>query len=194
VASVDSLRDEAATCTDCDLFRDATQTVFGEGPPDADLVLMGEQPGDQEDRSGRPFVGPAGRLLDRALADAGIDRQRVYVTNAVKHFKFRTQGKVRLHQKPSATEVAACRRWWEAELAAVQPHGLGCLGATAAQAVFGARFRVTKDRGAFFELPTGLWATATIHPSAVLRAGENREDAYAGLVTDLHAMAERLEG
>jgi DNA polymerase len=191
-ASIDELRTAASGCTDCELYRDATQTVFGEGPEHADLVLMGEVPGDQEDRTGHPFVGPAGKLLDRALADAGIDRGRVYVTNAVKHFKFRRQGKVRIHQKPDAAEIAACRQWWEAEVAAVRPQVLACLGATAAQAVFGARFRVTRDRGTFVELPSGVWATATIHPSAVLRAGEDRESAYAGLVSDLRGIAERM--
>jgi DNA polymerase len=191
-ASVAALRERAAGCTDCDLYRDATQTVFGEGPASADLLLLGEQPGDQEDRVGHPFVGPAGRILDRALADAGIDRTRVYVTNAVKHFKFRPRGKVRVHQKPNASEIAACRQWWEGELEAIRPQVLGCLGATAAQAVLGPRFRVTRDRGTFVELPSGVWATATIHPSAVLRAGDDREAAYDGLVTDLRGVAERL--
>lgn len=185
---------EAAKCTDCDLYRNATQTVFGEGPEDADVVLMGEQPGDKEDKSGHPFVGPAGKLLDRALEEAGIDRSRVYITNAVKHFKWRPAGKVRLHQKPSREEVNACRQWWELELAAISPRVLVCLGATAAQAVFGPSFRVTKERGTFTELPTGVLAVATVHPSSILRAEERREAEFADFVDDLKAVAARLHG
>ena len=193
VADLDTLRREAAVCTACPLYRRATQTVFGEGPPDADLVLLGEQPGDREDRAGRPFVGPAGGLLDRALAEAGIDRQRVYVTNAVKHFKWRPAGKVRLHQKPNAEEIRACRQWWEAELEAIRPQVLCCLGATAAQAVFGPKFRVTRQRGEIITLPNGIEATATVHPSAILRADDDRRDAeYADFVDDLRHIAERL--
>jgi DNA polymerase len=191
--SLDDLRRRAEKCTACDLYKDATQTVFGEGPPHAPLLLIGEQPGDQEDKQGHPFVGPAGGVLDRALDDAGIDREAVYVTNAVKHFKWEPRGKVRLHKKPNASEIAACRPWWEAEIAAVQPTVVGCLGATAAQAVFGARFRVTKQRGEWFELPGGYSAMATIHPSAVLRADKDARDEYfAGLVRDLELMATRL--
>src|SRR4051812_8735279 len=190
--SIDVLRDRVQQCTSCDLYKDATQAVFGEGPNDAQLVLMGEVPGDQEDKQGHPFVGPAGKVLDEALVDAGIDRSTVYVTNAVKHFKFEPRGKVRLHKKPSAAEMAACRQWWEAELAAVQPRVLGCLGAVAAQAVFGAKFRVTEQRGQWFELPNSVSALATIHPSAVLRAEDRRDEMYAGLVRDLETIAARL--
>jgi uracil-DNA glycosylase len=191
--TLDKLRTRAQVCDACDLYRHATQTVFGDGPDHAPLMLMGEQPGDQEDKQGQPFVGPAGGVLDRALDAAGIDRDAVYVTNAVKHFKWEPRGKVRLHKKPNASEVAACRPWWEAELVAVQPSVLGCLGATAAQAVFGARFRVTKQRGEWFEIPNGVSAMATIHPSAVLRADADLRDEYFdSLVQDLTLMATRL--
>jgi uracil-DNA glycosylase len=191
--SIETLRSEAAGCEACDLYKLGTQTVFGEGPEDADLMLMGEQPGDQEDKAGHPFVGPAGKVLDRALVEAEIDRDRVYVTNAVKHFKWKPQGKVRLHQKPNAKEIGACRQWWTQELAVVKPKVLCCLGATAAQAVFGAKFRVTKQRGDFFDLVDGVLGTATIHPSAILRADdERREVEYQDLVDDFRAVAERL--
>jgi DNA polymerase len=190
--SLAELAAEAAKCTDCDLYRNATQTVFGEGPEDADVVFMGEQPGDKEDRTGHPFVGPAGQLLDRALVEAGIDRARVYITNAVKHFKWRPAGKVRLHQKPNRQEVTACRQWWELELAAISPRVLVCLGATAAQAVFGPSFRVTKERGRFTKLPTGVEAVATVHPSSILRAEERREAEFADFVDDLRAVAAHL--
>ena len=191
--SIETLRSEAAGCEACDLYQLGTQTVFGEGPEDADLMLMGEQPGDQEDKAGHPFVGPAGRILDRALVEAEIERERVYVTNAVKHFKWKPQGKVRLHQKPNAKEIGACRQWWTQELAVVKPKVLCCLGATAAQAVFGAKFRVTKQRGDFFDLVDGVLGTATIHPSAILRADEERREVeYQDLVDDFRAVAERL--
>lgn len=192
--TLDDLRKEAASCQACDLHKLGTQTVFGEGPEDADLMLMGEQPGDEEDRTGHPFVGPAGRILDRALVDAGIDRDNVYVTNAVKHFKWKPKGKVRLHQKPNAKEIAACRIWWTQELAVVKPRVLCCLGATAAQAVFGAKFRVAKQRGDFVELVHGVQATATIHPSAILRIDEDdrRKVEYEDLVDDLRVVRERL--
>jgi uracil-DNA glycosylase len=192
VGKLDELRARAADCRDCDLWERATQTVFGEGPARAALMLMGEVPGDREDLEGHPFVGPAGRLLDDALKEAGIDRSAVYLTNAVKHFKFERRGKVRLHKKPNSAEIGACRQWWERELAVVQPRVLGLLGATAAQAVFGSDFRVTKHRGEWFEVGTAR-ASATIHPSAVLRAGERRDVEYAGLVRDLEAMARVLE-
>jgi DNA polymerase len=190
-AALRKLRVDASGCRRCDLYRDATQTVFGEGPVTARLVLMGEVPGDREDTEGHPFVGPAGRLLDEALLDVGIDRKSIYLTNAVKHFKWRPAGKVRLHQKPNASEIGACRAWWEAELALVEPDILCCLGATAAQAVFGRSFRVTRDRGTFVTLPSGVEATATLHPSAALRA-DNREAVYATIVDDLRRVAERL--
>ncbi|HYU38365.1 MAG TPA: UdgX family uracil-DNA binding protein [Acidimicrobiia bacterium] len=192
--TLDDLRREAASCQSCDLHKLGTQTVFGEGPEDADLMLMGEQPGDQEDKAGHPFVGPAGRILDRALVEAEIERDRVYVTNAVKHFKWKPQGKVRLHQKPNAKEIAACRQWWTQELAVVKPKVLCCLGATAAQAVFGSKFRVTKQRGDFFDLVDGVVGTATIHPSSILRIDdeEQRHAEYEDLVDDFRAVRERL--
>jgi uracil-DNA glycosylase family protein len=189
--ALERLRTEAASCTQCDLYQRATQTVFGEGPPHARLVMIGEQPGDHEDKDGRPFVGPAGKLLDRALDAAGIDRAEVYLTNAVKHFKWRPSGKVRLHQRPNAAEIAACRNWWEAELESVRPEVLCCLGAIAAQAVLGKSFRVTKRRGEIIMLPSGIEAIATIHPSAVLRS-DDREAALAGLVHDLEIVRDRL--
>jgi len=192
-AELERLRTDAAACTRCALYEHATQTVFGEGPVPAALMLMGEVPGDREDVEGHPFVGPAGRVLDDALAAAGIDRASAYLTNAVKHFKWRPAGKVRLHQKPNAAEVAACRAWWEAELALVEPEILCCLGATAAQAVLGPGFRVTRDRGTFRALPSGVEAIATLHPSAALRA-DNREEVFAQIVDDLQLVAERLVG
>ena len=173
---LDALRAEAMTCRACPLYEHATQTVFGEGRSDAPLVLLGEQPGDVEDREGHPFVGPAGRVLDRVLDAAGIVREQVYVSNVVKHFKWSRSGKVRLHKKPNAAEIRACRQWWEAELEVVRPRFVCCLGVTAAQALFGPKFRVTQDRGIFFEFPAGnrlhdsgpvdAEAIATIHPSA----------------------------
>jgi uracil-DNA glycosylase family protein len=192
---LDELRAHAASCKDCDLWEPATQTVFGEGPAGAPLMLMGEQPGDQEDKQGRPFVGPAGRILDDALEEAGIDRSLVYVTNAVKHFKFTPTrgGEVRLHKKPNQGEITACKQWWERELDAIQPDVLGLLGATAAQAVLGPKFRVTKERGQWIGLSQGVAALATIHPSAVLRAQERRDEEFAGLVADLRIIANRLE-
>jgi uracil-DNA glycosylase len=193
--SLDELRDAAASCTACELYKAATQTVFGEGPKDAGLMLMGEVPGDKEDLAGHPFVGPAGKVLDEALEEAGIDRTQVYVTNAVKHFKFERRGKVRIHKKPNASEMAACRQWWEAELACVRPEVLGVLGAVAGQAVFGPKFRVTKERGQWLQTPEGIDAVATIHPSAVLRApAERRDEEYAGLLKDLRVIATRVMG
>jgi uracil-DNA glycosylase len=192
IGRFEEIRAAAAACTACDLYKAATQTVFGEGPIPAPLMLMGEVPGDKEDLAGHPFVGPAGHILDEALEEVGIDRALVYVTNAVKHFKFERRGKVRLHKKPNQAEVAACKQWWQRELEVVQPDVLGLLGATAAQAVFGPSFRVTKQRGEWFELDAGVRAVATIHPSAVLRAQERRDEEYAGLVRDLRVMASRL--
>jgi DNA polymerase len=191
--TVKTLREAAADCRACDLWRDATQTVFGEGKPSAEVMLVGEQPGDQEDIEGRPFVGPAGRLLDRALEDAGIERRLAYVTNVVKHFKWTPRGKRRIHQRPNAAEIAACRPWFEAELAVVQPRVLVALGATAAQALFGRSFRVTQQRGRTVESDLAPIATATVHPSSVLRS-EDREREYAGLVDDLRFVARLIEG
>ena len=186
------LAHDASDCRACDLWRDATQTVFGEGPADAELMLVGEQPGDKEDLAGHPFVGPAGRVLDEALAAAGIERDRVYVTNAVKHFKWRARGKRRIHDKPNRMEVAACRPWLDGELAAVQPHVLVLLGATAAQALLGSAFRVTRERGrpiAGTEFAEHV--VATVHPSAIVRIRDHDERAEAerGLADDLRTAA-----
>jgi len=181
---------EAAGCTACDLYRNATQTVFGQGPAGARVMLVGEQPGDQEDRAGAPFVGPAGRILDEALAEAGLRRDEVYLTNAVKHFKWAAKGKRRIHQKPGAREVAACHQWLDAELAAVDPAVIVALGATAGQALFGRDFRVGQARGEVLDLG-GRAVVATIHPSAVLRVQDpaDRDEQYAGLVADLRRAA-----
>jgi uracil-DNA glycosylase family protein len=187
------VRDAASECRACGLWRNATQTVFGEGSSGAELMLVGEQSGDREDREGRPFVGPAGRLLDRALEDAGIDRRKVYVTNVVKHFKFEPRGKRRIHKKPAAEEIAACRPWLETELDLVKPRVLVCLGATAGQALLGRRFRLTQHRGEFIESELAPLVTATIHPSAILRADEEtRDQEYARLVQDLKIVAREL--
>ena len=184
-----ALRDDAAGCTRCHLFEDATQTVFGEGPVDADLMLVGEQPGDQEDRQGAPFVGPAGGLLDDALRDAGIARGRTYVTNVVKHFKFTRRGKRRIHDKPNREEVEACMPWLEGEIAAVDPDVVVLMGATAAQALLGSSFRVTKQRGEVFERDR-YRLTATVHPSSILRAPrDRRQAAYDDFVADLGGIA-----
>jgi DNA polymerase len=186
--SLRTLREAAGLCHGCDLWRNATQTVFGEGGEDAEVMFVGEQPGDQEDKDGRPFVGPAGRLLDRALEEAGIDRTLVYVTNAVKHFKWQPRGKRRIHQKPNWTEMTACRPWLEAEIEAVEPRVIVLLGATAAQTLLGRQFRVTKQRGELVESPFAEYVTATIHPSAILRA-EDRDAEYAGFLGDLQKVA-----
>ena len=193
-ADLDQLREAARACQACPLWEPATQTVFGEGEATASLVLVGEQPGDKEDKAGRPFVGPAGRVLDDALAAAGIDRSAAYTTNAVKHFKYRPAGKVRLHQNPAAREIAACRPWLDAELALVRPEVVVLLGATAGKAILGSTFRVTKDRGRFLDWPGDARLVATIHPSAVLRAPdpEARAAAYDGLVADLTVAASAL--
>jgi uracil-DNA glycosylase len=190
-ADLERLRAAAAGCRACDLWKDATQTVFGEGAPDADVMLVGEQPGDAEDLAGHPFVGPAGRLLDRALLEAGIDRGRAYVTNVVKHFKWVRRGKVRLHQKPNAAEIHACRPWLDAELAVVRPRALVCLGATAAQALLGPGFRVTRQRGELLDSDLAPYVLATVHPSSILRApdDEARDLAYKGFVADLATVA-----
>jgi uracil-DNA glycosylase len=186
--TLDALREAAEVCHGCDLWRNATQTVFGEGPADAELMFVGEQPGDQEDKLGQPFVGPAGRIFDTALEEVGIDRSRVYVTNAVKHFKWEPRGKRRIHQKPNAAELAACRPWLDAELSVLKPRVLVCLGATAAQALLGRTFRVTKQRGTPIDSPLADVVVATIHPSAILRA-RDRDAEYAGFVADLKQVA-----
>jgi uracil-DNA glycosylase len=191
--SLTSLREAAAGCRACPLWKTGTQTVFGEGARKSDVLLVGEQPGDKEDLAGRPFVGPAGRLLDDALEAAGIDRRRAYVTNVVKHFKWQARGKRRIHQKPNASEIAACRPWLDAELAVVAPRVLVLLGATAAQALLGRDFRVTRQRGE--PVPTLLapYAVATVHPSSILRADPaDREAEQAALVDDLKVVAALL--
>src|SRR5437763_153748 len=178
------------SCTACPLYKHATQTVFGEGPKDATFMLLGEQPGDQEDIAGKPFVGPAGKILDRALQDAGIERKQVYVTNAVKHFKWEPRGKRRIHKKPNSREIAACRPWLEAELRLVRPKLLVCLGATAAQTIFGPAFRVTRERGKILNsplTPEDCRVVATVHPSSLLRQPDeaSRKREYAAFVADL---------
>ena len=187
VVDLPHLVEAAAGCEGCSLYERATQTVFGEGRPGAAVMLVGEQPGDQEDRDGAPFVGPAGRLLDRALEAAGIDRADVYVTNAVKHFKWDARGKRRIHKRPNAEEVAACRPWLEAELEVVRPRVVVCLGATAAQALLGPKFRVTLMRGQFVEWDRDPMITATVHPSSILRADDpdDRETQFRAFVADL---------
>jgi DNA polymerase len=186
----------AQGCRGCPLWEGANQTVFGEGSLDARVVLVGEQPGDKEDLAGRPFVGPAGRELDRVLEQAGIDRDVAYVTNAVKHFKFKERGKRRIHDKPTFTEIGACLPWLERELRLLEPDAVVALGATAAQGLFGRDFRVTRQHGELIESPLAPVVTATIHPSAVLRArsDEDRRDMRQMMVADLAMVAERLEG
>jgi DNA polymerase len=188
------LQRAAQQCQGCELYRTATQAVLGEGPASARVMLVGEQPGDKEDLAGRPFVGPAGALLDRALDEAGIARSDVYVTNAVKHFKFEERGKRRIHKKPSGTEIAACRPWLDAELAMVQPELIVCLGATAARSVIGPEHHLLKQRGQFFPHPSAEAVTATVHPSAVLRSPdpEQRRRDYHAFVKDLIAVREKL--
>jgi uracil-DNA glycosylase len=192
-ASLPKLREAAAGCTACDLYKTGTQTVFGEGTRNAEVMFVGEQPGDQEDLAGKPFVGPAGRLLDEALVDAGIDRKTVYVTNVVKHFKWQARGNRRIHQKPNWSEIAACRPWLEAELAVVEPRVLVCLGATAAQALLDRQFRVTRERGRPVESDLAEHVIATVHPSSILRSDpETREQEYAAFVEDLKVVARFL--
>ena len=191
-ADLDELREAAAGCRGCDLYRDATRTVFGAGPAAARVMIVGEVPGDQEDRQGEPFVGPAGRLLDRALAEAGIDRSQAYLTNAVKHFKFTERGKRRIHKTPSRTEIVACRPWLDAELDRVRPELVVALGAVAAKSLLGQDFRVTKERGTVLPLPgRDERVVATVHPSSVLRA-DDREAAYRELAADLTVAAKAL--
>jgi uracil-DNA glycosylase family protein len=189
-----SLREAAAGCTACHLWKLGTQTVFGEGAAESEVMFVGEQPGDQEDLQGRPFVGPAGRVLDDAMLEAGIDRTKAYVTNAVKHFKWQARGKRRIHQKPNAAEMAACRPWLDAELEVVSPSVLVALGSTAAQALLGRQFRVTQQRGVPVESDLAPTVLATVHPSSILRAPdeEARRQAYADFVTDLRVVAEHV--
>lgn len=192
--SLKSLREAAAVCRGCELYRHATQTVFGEGPRTARIMLIGETPGDEEDRSGRPFVGSAGRLLDDVLEEAGIDRDDTYVTNAVKHFKWEPRGKRRLHKRPSWSEVQACKPWEQAEILLIEPEVIVCLGATAAQSLLGHMFRITKQRGELLASPWARWLMATWHPSAVLRAPD-REDRHRlrdELIADLRLAARQV--
>jgi uracil-DNA glycosylase len=198
VTTWQELAESAASCTRCDLYKRATATVFGEGNTAAAMVLLGEEPGDQEDKQGRPFVGPAGRVLDRALNEAGIDRAEVYLTNAVKHFKWIERGKRRIHQRPNRTEIKACGFWLDAELGVIRPRLLVMLGAVAGEAVFGPQFRVGEHKGKVEEAAVGPWrglVVSTIHPSAVLRGDdpEARERSFAGLVADLVTAREALQ-
>ena len=190
-SSLETLREEAAGCRACHLWKDATQTVFGEGPPHARVMLVGEQPGDKEDLAGKPFVGPAGQMLDRALQEAGIDRHKVYVTGAVKHFKFVRRGKIRLHQKPATSEIRACRPWYERELASIKPALVVAMGATAAQCVFGKITPINKNRGRLIDLDDGIKALVTVHPSYLLRLpdAEARAREYQRFVDDLKIAA-----
>jgi uracil-DNA glycosylase family protein len=192
--SLKTLREEAADCRACPLWKDATQTVFGEGPPHAPAMLVGEQPGDKEDLAGKPFVGPAGQMLDRALEEAGIDRKKVYVTNAVKHFKFVPRGKIRLHQKPTTPEIKACRQWYERELASIKPALVVAMGATAAQSVFGKITPINKNRGRLIDLNNGIKALVTVHPSYLLRLPDEaaRAREYDLFVGDLRIAAALL--
>jgi uracil-DNA glycosylase family protein len=192
--SLKTLRDEAANCRACPLWKDATQTVFGEGPQAAQMMLVGEQPGDKEDLAGKPFVGPAGLMLDRALEEAGIERPKVYVTNAVKHFKFVPRGKIRLHQKPTTSEIKACRPWYERELASIKPDLVVAMGATAAQSVFGKITPINKNRGRLIDLADGIKALVTVHPSYLLRLpdADARAREYTRFVGDLKIAAALL--
>jgi DNA polymerase len=192
---VETLREDAADCRACHLWKDATQTVFGEGPQTARIMLVGEQPGDKEDLAGKPFIGPAGQMLDRALEEAGIDRGKVYVTNAVKHFKFVPRGKIRLHQKPNTSEIKACRPWYERELAAIKPDLVVAMGATAAQSVFGKITPINKNRGRLIDLDDGVQALVTVHPSYLLRLpdADAKEKEYRRFVDDLKIAAQLLK-
>jgi uracil-DNA glycosylase len=193
-SSLKTLREEAANCRACPLWKDATQTVFGEGPQHARVMLVGEQPGDKEDLAGKPFVGPAGQMLDRALEEAGIDRSKLYVTGAVKHFKFLARGKFRLHQKPSTSEIRACRQWYERELSAIKPELVVAMGATAAQSVLGKITPVNKTRGRLINLDDGIKALVTVHPSYLLRLpdADARAEQYRRFVHDLKIVANLL--
>jgi uracil-DNA glycosylase len=189
--SMSAVREAAQHCRGCPLYANATQAVFGEGLLSAEVMLVGEQPGDQEDRAGAPFVGPAGKLLDQALEQAGIDRKKVYVTNVVKHFKWKPQGKRRIHQKPNWREIAACRPWLDAEVTVLKPRVLVCLGATAAQALLGRDFRVSRQRGELVESPLAEKTIATVHPSSILRA-EDRDAQFEEFVRDLKTIAKLI--
>lgn len=193
--SLKSLHEAAAQCEGCDLYKDATQTVFGEGPNDARLILLGEVPGDEEDKQGHPFVGPAGRLLDDILLESGIARDKVYLTNAVKHFRWEPRGKRRLHKKPTTRQIEACRPWLQAEILLVKPQVIVCLGATAAQTMLGREFRLTEQRGKFFKSEDAAWITATYHPSAILRTSEksDRDLKRAELVSDLRRARQHVQ-
>ena len=193
--TLDKVRSAARDCKACDLHKRGTQTVFGEGPRRAQVMMVGEQPGDAEDLAGHPFVGPAGKLLDRALEEAGIDRRLVYVTNVVKHFKWEPRGKRRIHSKPNGAEIAACRPWLETEILLVKPRVLVCLGATAAQALLGRAFKVSQQRGTFVPSTLAPRVTATVHPSSILRApdDESRREEMRRFVLDLKRIAAELE-
>jgi len=192
--TLSSLKEAAADCQACDLYKRGTQTVFGAGTRHAEVLFVGEQPGNDEDLEGEPFVGPAGKLLDKALEEAGIDRQKAYVTNVVKHFKWEPRGKRRIHKKPNAKEIAACRPWLEAEIEIVKPKVIVCLGATAAQALLGSQFRVSKDGGKFIESDLAPYIIATVHPSAILRApdDETRHEQKRRFIDDLKKVADVL--
>jgi DNA polymerase len=194
VNSLKTLREEASHCRACPLWKDATQTVFGEGPQHARVMLVGEQPGDKEDLAGKPFVGPAGQMLDRALEEAGIDRSKVYVTNALKHFKFLARGKFRLHQKPNTSEIRACRQWYERELSSIKPMLVVAMGATAAQSVFGKITPINKNRGRLIDLEDGIKTLVTVHPAYLLRLpdADARAQEYRRFVDDLKIAADLL--
>ena len=193
--TLSKLKLAAAGCMACDLWKRGTQTVFGEGKPTSTVMFVGEQPGNQEDLQGKPFVGPAGNLLDKALAEAGIDRTKVYVTNVVKHFKWEPRGKRRIHKKPNAAEINACRPWLEAEIRVVQPRVIICLGSTAAQAILGPKFRVSTQRATFVPSPLAPFVTATVHPSSILRApsDEQRREEMARFIGDLKKIRKAIE-
>jgi uracil-DNA glycosylase len=195
VSALSKLKAEAADCQACDLWKIGTQTVFGEGKQSSTVMFIGEQPGDREDLAGRPFVGPAGALLDKALDEAGIDRSKVYVTNVVKHFKWEPRGKRRIHKKPNAVEINACRPWLDAELRVVKPRAIVCLGSTAAQAVIGPKFRVSVQRGELVKSPLAPLVTATVHPSSILRApsDEARRTEMKRFIEDLKKIREAIE-
>jgi uracil-DNA glycosylase len=195
VTALSTLKAEAADCRACDLWKTGTQTVFGEGKPTSTVMFIGEQPGDKEDLAGRPFVGPAGALLDKALGEAGIDRSKVYVTNVVKHFKWEPRGKRRIHKKPNAVEINACRPWLDAEIRVVKPQAIVCLGSTAAQAVIGPKFRVSVQRGELVKSPLAPLVTATVHPSSILRAptDEARRAETQRFVEDLKKIRAAIE-